>query len=672
MATISLLSSCQETEKNVKENDFNYVVETFGDIQMLRYRVEGFEKLTLKQKELIYYLSEAAICGRDILFDQNGKFNLKIRRVLEKIYTDYEGDRESKDFKALEKYLKRVWFASGIYHHYSTDKFKPEFSYDFFVRALTSVFEKDSPEFGGQSIATIIMEISPVIFNENFLAKKVNQTAGEDLVLTSACNFYVGVTQEEVENYYNGIKDLSDTTPISYGLNTRVEKVDGKIIENVWRVGGLYSEALTEIVGWLEKAKAVAENDAQRAYIDKLISFNKSGDLAEFDEYAILWAKETASQVDFVIGFTETYGDPLGMKATWEGVVNFKNIDASERTEKISRNAQWFENNSPVDKRFKKETVKGVSAKVITAAMLGGDCYPASPLGINLPNSNWIRSEHGSKSVSLENIAGAYDAAAQGNGFSEEFVWSDTERKLLANYGFQANNLHTDLHECLGHGSGKLLPGVDSDALKAYGSPLEEARADLFALYYVADAKMIELGLLPNREAYKATYYNYLMNGYMTQLIRILPGKDIEQAHMRNRQTIAAWVIEKGAKDKSVVIKKRDNKSYIVINNYERLRELFGELLSEIQRIKSEGDYEAGKNLIETYGVKVNQDIHKEILARNEALNLPPYKGFLNPRMTAVRDESGNIIDVTLDYSEGYAEQHLRYSKDYSYLPSVN
>lgn len=673
MSAITLLSSCQGEVENIKEVDnFNYVVESFEDIQMLRYKVEGFEDLTLKQKELIYYLSEAAICGRDILFDQNGNFNLTIRRSLEAIYLHYKGDRETREFKALERYLKRVWFANGIHHHYSTDKFQPEFPDEFFVKALQDIDISLLPIREGKSFREYIESTVPIMFEPEVLAKKVNQADGEDLVATSAVNFYKHVTQEEVENYYNDLKDPNNTRPISYGLNSRVEKVDGKVIEKVWKVGGLYSEALTEIVGWLEKARDVAENDAQRAYIDKLISFNKSGDLAEFDEYAILWAEETASQVDFVLGFTETYSDPLGMKGSWEGVINFKNLEASARTEIISSNAQWFEDHSPVDKRFKKEEVKGVSAKVITAAMLGGDSYPASPLGINLPNSNWIRSEHGSKSVSLENIAKAYDMASQGNGFAEEFVWSDTERNLLRDYGFQANNLHTDLHECLGHGSGKLLEGVDSDALKAYGAPLEEARADLFALYYIADPKMVKLGLLPNKEAYKASYYNYLMNGYLTQLIRISLGKNIEQAHMRNRQTIAAWVLEKAAKDRCVEIGVRDGKRYIVINDYKKVRNLFGELLAEIQRIKSEGDYEAGKNLIETYGVKVDKNVHLEIINRNRALRLPPYKGFVNPRMTAVKDENGNIIDVTLDYTEGYAEQHLRYSKDYSFLPSVN
>lgn len=673
MATISLLFSCggQQAKKAVvAEDEFNYVVESFADAQILRYKVEDFEALTLKQKEFIYYLSEAALEGRDILFDQNGSYNLAIRRTMEAVYKNYKGDRKSNDFLAFETYLKRIWFANGIYHHYSSDKFKPEFSQDYFVTLVNSIDPSTLPLAEGETVNSLLAEINPVIFDPKVLAKKSNQAAGEDLITTSAVNYYRGVTQAEVEDFYNKMKKPGDNTPISYGLNSRVEKVNGKVVENVWKVGGLYSPALERIVAWLEKAREVAENDAQKAHIDKLISFNRTGNLVEFDEYAVLWAKDIESQVDFVIGFTETYEDPLGMKASWEAVVNFKNMKASERTQRISDNAQWFEDNSPVDKRFKKSEVKGVSAKVITAAMLGGDCFPTAPLGINLPNATWIRRDHGSKSVTIENIASAYDNAAVGNGFAEEFVWSDTERELRKKYGFVGGTLHTDLHECLGHGSGKLLDGVDPDALKAYGSPMEETRADLFALYYVADAKIVELGLLPDAEAYKAEYYNYLLNGYMTQLIRIEPGKNIEQAHMRNRQTIASWVIEKGAKDGIVELKKRDNKTYIVINDYEKLRGLFGELLAEVQRIKSEGDYEAAKNLIENYGVKVNQDIHKEVLARNAGLKLPPYKGFVNPVMNLVKDANGNITDVTLDYTEGFAEQHLRYSEKYSSLPT--
>lgn len=671
MATATMLLSCgnqPQAKKDAITNDFNYIVESFADAQVLRYKVEDFDSLTLKQKELIYYLSEAALEGRDILYDQNGRYNLLIRRTLEAIYQNYNGDRKSNDFLAFELYLKRVWFANGIYHHYSSDKFKPTFNEQYFSSLVNAIDVKKLPLKEGETVEQLLAVINPVIFDPNVLAKKVNQTAGEDLITTSAVNFYRDVTQEEVENFYNAQKKPNDNTPISYGLNSRVEKKDGKIFENVWKVDGLYTEALERVVKWLEKAREVAENDQQKAYIDKLIAFNRSGNLKEFDEYAILWAKDTISRVDFVNGFTETYEDPLGMKASWEAIVNFKNEKASKRTQKISDNAQWFEDNSPVDKRFKKETVKGVSAKVITVAMLGGDCYPTAPLGINLPNATWIRRDHGSKSVTIENIASAYDNAAMGNGFGDEFIWSEVEREQAKKYGFLGSSLHTDLHECLGHGSGKLLDGVDADALKAYGSPLEEARADLFALYYVADPKLVELGILPNEEAYKAEYYNYLLNGYMTQLIRIEPGKVIEQAHMRNRQTIASWIIEKGAKDSVVELKKRDNKTFIVINDYTKLRGLFAELLAEVQRIKSEGDYEGAKNLIETYGVKVNPEIHKEVLARNQALNLPPYKGFVNPKMTLVTDELGNVTNVTIDYTEGYAEQHLRYAKEYSVL----
>ncbi len=677
MATLSLLFSCggnaeKKAEVKTSNTDFQYVVEGFADAQVLRYKVEDFESLTPKQKEYIYYLSQAALEGRDILFDQNGVYNLAIRRTLEAIYENYKGDRNSADFKALEIYLKRVWFANGIYHHYSSDKFTPEFSQEFFTKEVKSLDPKLLPLDDNSDVDALLKVINPVIFDANVLPKKSNQAKGVDLITTSAVNFYKGVTQNEVESYYNSIKKPNDNTPISYGLNSRVEKVDGKVTENVWKIGGLYNNALSRVVEWLEKAREVAENDAQRAYIDKLISFNRTGDLREFDEYAVLWTKETNSDVDFVLGFTETYEDPLGMKATWEGVINFKNIKASERTQKISDNAQWFEDNSPVDKRFKKDKVTGVSAKVITVAMLGGDCYPTSPLGINLPNANWIRRDHGSKSVTIDNIAGAYEMASQGSGFAEEFIWNDEERERAKKYGRVASNIHTDLHECLGHGSGKLLPGVDADALRAYGSPIEECRADLFALYYMADNKMVELGLLPDMEAYKAAYYNYIMNGYMTQLVRINPGKNIEQAHMRNRHTIASWVLEKGAKDKVVEIKERDGKSFVVVNDYVKLRELFGQLLVEVQRIKSEGDFVAGRDLIENYGIKPNQKIHAEILSRNEALKIPPYKGFINPRMTAVKDANGNIIDVTMDYTEGYAEQHLRYSKEYSTLPTYN
>lgn len=657
---------------SVESVDPFYRVDRFADLEVLRYKVLGFEKLTLQQKKLLYYLSQAAIEGRDIIYDQNCKWNLAIRRTLEAVYTQYEGDRNSDDFKALETYLKQVWFANGIHHHYSTDKFVPGFGQDFFEKAVKSVDTRYLPLQKGETVNQLLANISPVIFDPAIDAKRVNQAEGEDLVLTSAGNYYDGVTQAEAEAFYNKMKNPNDLRPISYGLNSRLIKKNGKIEERVYKVGGLYSKALEKIVYWLEKAASVAENAQQKAVIEKLISYNKTGDLKEFDEYAILWVNDLNSDIDFVNGFTETYGDPLGMKASWEALVNFKNKEASERTHIISANAQWFEDNSPVDNRFKKEKVKGVSAKVITAAILGGDTYPSTAIGINLPNSNWIRHEHGSKSVTIENITEAYDKAAQGNGFAEEFVWSDKERELMEKYGFQADNLHTDLHECLGHASGKLLPGTDPDALKAHSSTLEEARADLFALYYMADPKIVELKLLPNAEAYKSEYYKYMMNGLMTQLTRIEPGKNIEEAHMRNRQLIARYVFEKGQKDNVVEMKKKEGKTFVVINDYTKMRSLLGELLAEIQRIKSTGDYEAGRDLVETYGVKVDPELHKEVLGRYEKLNIAPYKGFVNPVYTAVTDKKGNITDVTISYGESYIDQMLRYSKDYSNLPTYN
>ncbi len=674
ITSVATLSACNMPKENpVSSPDtFNYNVEQFADIGILRYQVEGFESLSLQQKKMIYYLSQAAVAGRDIFFDQNGKWNLAIRRTLEAVYENYKEDRDNTQFKALEQYLKQVWFASGIHHHYSMDKFKPEFSKEFFAETVQSIDNSFLPLKEGESKDDLIANLSPVIFDPAIDAKRVNQAAGEDLILTSACNYYDGVTQEEAESFYNNMKDLKDETPVSYGLNSRLVKKDGKIQELVWKTDGLYGEALKEVVYWLDKARSVAENDAQRAYIEKLIDFNKSGDLKTFDEYAILWVKDTISDIDFVNGFTESYGDPLGMKASWESVVNFKNKEASKRTETISENAQWFEDHSPVDKRFKKETVKGVSAKVITAAMLGGDCYPATPIGINLPNSNWIRRDHGSKSVTIENITKAYDMASLGNGFNEEFVWSDTERELMKKYGFMSDNMHTDLHECLGHGSGKLLPGVDPDALKAYGSTLEEARADLFALYYIADPKLVELGLLPDGDAYKAEYYRYIMNGLMTQLTRIEPGKSVEESHMRNRQLIAKWIFEKGAPDNVVELKKRDGKTFVVINDYDKMRMLVGELLAEVQRIKSEGDYEAGKNLVENYGVKVDADLHKEVLDRYARLQIKPYKGFVNPIYIPITNDKGEITDIKIAYDEGYAEQMLRYSKEFKALPTYN
>ena len=672
-AAFALLTACSGSKTTTAEADkFDYTVEQFADLQILRYRVPGFENLSLQQKELVYYLTEAALQGRDILFDQNGKYNLRIRRTLEAVYTGYKGDKNTPDFKAMEVYLKRVWFSNGIHHHYGSEKFVPGFAPEFFKEAMLSVDASTLPLAEGQTVEQLCDELFPVIFDPAVMPKRVNQAAGEDLVLTSACNYYDGVTQKEAEDFYNAMKDPKDETPVSYGLNSRLVKENGKIQEKIWKVGGLYGQAIDKIVYWLKKAEGVAENPEQKAVIAELIKFYETGDLKTFDEYAILWVKDLNSLVDFVNGFTESYGDPLGMKASWESLVNFKDMEATHRTEIISGNAQWFEDHSPVDKQFKKDEVKGVSAKVITAAILAGDLYPATAIGINLPNSNWIRSHHGSKSVTIGNITDAYNKAAHGNGFNEEFVYSDAELQLIDKYADLTGELHTDLHECLGHGSGKLLPGVDPDALKAYGSTIEEARADLFGLYYVADPKLIELGLTPNADAYKAEYYTYLMNGLMTQLVRIEPGNNVEEAHMRNRQLIARWVFEKGAADKVVELVKKDGKTYVVVNDYEKLRALFGKLLSEIQRIKSIGDYQGAHDLVENYAVKVDPALHAEVLERYKKLNLAPYKGFVNPKYEAVVDAAGKITDVKVTYDEGYAEQMLRYSKDYSNLPSIN
>lgn len=670
---MTVLTSCNGNKKDAADAEmFDYSVEQFADLQILRYKVPGFEELSLKEKELIYYLSEAALAGRDILFDQNGKYNLTIRKTLEAIYTGYDGDKNNTDYKNMEVYLKRVWFSNGIHHHYGSEKFIPEFSSEFLKAEMQKMDASKLPLSEGQTVEQLYELLYPVIFDPKVMPKRVNQADGEDLVLTSACNYYDGVTQKEAEKFYNRMKDAKDQTPVSYGLNSRLVKENGVIQEKVWKIDGLYSQALEKIVYWLEKAEGVAENDAQRAVISKLIAYYQTGDLKTFDEYAILWVKDLSSRIDFVNGFTESYGDPLGMKASWESLVNFKDLEATRRTELISENAQWFEDHSPVDKQFKKEEVKGVSAKVITAAILAGDLYPATAIGINLPNSNWIRSQHGSKSVTIGNITDAYHKAAHGNGFNEEFVYSDVERELLNKYGDLTGNLHTDLHECLGHGSGKLLPGVDPDALKAYGSTIEEARADLFGLYYVADPKLVELGLTPNDEAYKAEYYTFLMNGLMTQLVRIEPGNNIEEAHMRNRQLIARWVYEKGLADNVVEMKKQDGKTYVVVNDYQKLRELFGQLLMEIQHIKSTGNFEAARTIVENYAVKVDPALHTEILARYKKLNLSPYKGFVNPVYEAVIGDNGNVIDVKVSYEEGYAEQMLRYSRDYSVLPFCN
>lgn len=657
---VAVIMAGSITFPSMAKDNFDYHVDRFADIEVLRYKVPDFEKLTPRQKAFVYYLTEAAIYGRDILWDQNNAANLQLRTVLEKIYTDYKGDRNSKDFKAFEQYLKQVWFGNGIHHHYSTDKFVPGFSRDFFAEQYKAA---------GFTDKAVLDNLEDVIFNPKRYAKRVNQADGQDLIRTSASNLYdENVTQAEVEAYYASIKDTTDLTPVSYGLNTRVAKVDGKVVEQTYKIGGLYSPAIEKIVENLQKALPYAENDAQKAYTQKLIDYYTTGDLRTFDEYSIMWAEDTASQVDYVNGFIESYGDPLGMTGSWESIVNFKNIPASHRTEVISDNAQWFEDHSPVDKRFKKEKVKGVSAKVITAAMLAGDSYPATPIGINLPNANWIRAAHGSKSVTIENITQAYDAAAQGNGFNKEFVIDAPTAKLLDDYLFITDNLHTDLHECLGHGSGKLLPGVDPDALKEHGSTLEEARADLFALYYLADPKLVELGLLDNLEAYKAEYYKFMLNGLMTQLMRIEPGKDIEEAHMRNRQLIARWAYEHGKKDNVVEFVKRDGKTFVKINDYNALRDLFGQLLAEVQRVRSEGDYEAGRKLVLDYAVKVDPALHNEVLERYSHLDIAPYKGFVNPVYTPVFDSDGNITDVTVSYTEDYTTQHLRYSRDYSPL----
>ena len=670
MGAMSLVA-CNQEKKQVEDN-FNYTVEQFADLQLLRFKVHGFEELPLKQKELVYYLSEAALQGRDILFDQNGKYNLIIRKMLEVVYTDYQGDRTDANFKGFETYLKRVWFSNGIHHHYAADKFVPGFTPEFFKSALESVDASKLPLMEGETLDALCEEVFPVIFDAKIMAKRVNQADGEDLVLTSASNYYDGVTQKEAEDFYAKMKNPNDTMPVMFGMNSRLVKENGKIQEKVWKSGGLYGQAIDKIIYWLEKAEGVAENENQKAVISKMIQFYKDGDLKTFDEYAILWVKDLDSRVDYVNGFTESYGDPLGMKASWESIVNFKDMEATKRTQNISDNAQWFEDHSPIDKQFKKEEVKGVSAKVITGAIIAGDLYPATAIGINLPNSNWIRSVHGSKSVTIGNFTDAYNKAAHGNGFSEEFVYSDVERGYLKKYGDLTGDLHTDLHECLGHGSGQLLPGVDPDALKAYGSTIEEARADLFGLYYLPDAKLVELGLTPDADAYKAEYYDYMMNGLMTQLVRIEPGNNVEEAHMRNRQLIAKWAFEKGEADKVVELVKKEGKTYVKVNDYAKLRELFGQLLGEIQRIKSEGDFEAARKMVETYAVKVDPELHKEVLARYEKLNLAPYKGFVNPVYTPEFDKEGNIIDVKISYTEGYAEQMLRYSKEYATLPYRN
>lgn len=652
---------------SMSEN-FNYIVEQFADLQLLRYRVAGFENLSLRQKELIYYLSEAALEGRDILFDQNGKYNLQIRKLLEAVYVSYSGDRNNPEFQGLEVYLKRVWFSSGIYHHYACDKFVPAFSPEFLRECIEQVDVASLPLKDGESVQAMCDKLFLVMFDPKVMPKRVNQADGEDLVMTSAANYYEGVTQDEAEKFYAMQKVAADPHPVMYGMNSRLVKKDGVLQEEVWKLDGMYGEAIQKIIFWLKKAETVAENEAQREVIRLLIDFYRTGDLKTFDTYSIAWLKDTDSKVDFVNGFIESYGDPLGMKASWESIVNFKDEEATHRTEIISQHAQWFEDHSPVSPSFKKEVVRGVSAKVITAAMLGGDLYPSSAIGINLPNSNWIRSLHGSKSVTIGNLTDAYNKAAKGNGFREEFVYSQEEKDLLEKYADITGDLHTDLHECVGHGSGKLLPGVDPDALKAYGSTIEEARADLFGLYYLPDEKLVELGLTPDKEAYKAEYYAYMMNGLLTQMVRIEPGCDLEEAHMRNRQLIARWALENGKSMNVVELVKKEGKTYVKINDYLQLRGLFAVLLSEIQRIKSEGDYEAARALVEKYAVKLDATLHEEILNRYRSLHLAPYKGFVNPVYLPQYDAEGRIVDVKLDYTEGYIEQMLRYGRDYSNL----
>ena len=662
---IAIASSLTAAAENAPK-DFKYQVDRFADIEVLRYYVPEFNQLTPQQRLLVYYLNEAAHWGRDILFDQNCRYNLAIRDMLEEVYKNYTGDKNDPQYRAFEKYLKQVWFANGLHHHYSQDKFAPEFSREFLAAQLASL-PADSAKRAHLDMQDTLFE---VIFNPTVMAKRLNQTEGEDLIVTSAGNMYGdGVTQAEVEAYYESIKDPNDKTPISYGLNSKKVKKDGKIVEETYRLGGLYTEAIEHIIDNLEKALKYAESDKQREVINSLITFYRNGDLKEFDRYSILWTEDTASQVDFINGFIETYGDPLGMTASWESIVNFKNNEASHRTEAISENAQWFEDNSPIDPRFRKDEVKGVSAKVITAAFLAGDSYPATPIGINLPNSNWIRAAHGSKSVTIENITQAYDAANHGNGFDEEFVIDQPTRDLMDKYLFITDNLHTDLHECLGHGSGKLLPGVDPDALKAHGATLEETRADLFGLYYLADPKLVELGLLDNPDAYQAEYYKQMLNGLMTQLMRIEPGKDIEESHMRDRALIAYWALDMGKKDNVLELVKQDGKTFLKINDYPGLRKIFGQQLAEIQRIKSEGDYEAGRKLVEKYAVKVDPALHAEVLDRYSHLDIAPYRGFVNPVYTLVTDQNGQPVDVTIDYTEEYIPQHLRYSQNYSPLP---
>jgi dipeptidyl-peptidase-3 len=644
-----------------------YSDERFADIQLLRYRLNGFEQLSLSQKILVYYLSKATLYGRDITFDQFGRYNLRIRKMLEVIYTDLTIPHDTTDFAALETYLKRVWFSNGIYHHYGCEKFKPGFSEQYLHQVLHQVDASRLPLRDGETVEQFCHELFPVIFDENVLPKRVNKADGEDLLQTSACHFYEDVTQQEAEDFYARMKEADKTNPapLSYGLNSTLVKKGGVVYEEVWSASGKYANAIRHIVYWLKKASEVAENERQQHVIQLLIAYYETGDLKLFNDYCIEWVGEHDGRIDFVNGFIEVYGDPLGMKGSWEGIVEYKDLEATKRTQTISRNAQWFEDHSPVDARFRKAKVKGVVANAICAAMLGGDEYPSTAIGINLPNADWIRAEHGSKSITISNITDAYNKAAHGNGFKEEFVIDESTLKLIERYGDVCDDLHTDLHECLGHGSGQLLPGTDPDALKAYGNTIEEARADLFGLYYIADEKLVELGLVPDQDAYQSQYYTYIMNGLMTQLIRIQPGHQIEEAHMRNRALIAHWCYQQGD---VIQLVKRDGKTYVQISDYQQLRQLFARLLAEIQRIKSEGDFEAARQLVEQYAVKVDADLHEEVLARYRKLNLAPYKGFINPVMQPVFDDQGAICDIQLNYSESYAHQMLRYSSEYGTL----
>lgn len=652
----------------MQNSEFNYSDERFADLQLLRYRLNGFEQLSLRQKEFVFYLAQATLFGRDITFDQFGKYNLQIRKTLETIYQDSSVNHDSEEFRNLEIYLKRVWFSNGIYHHYGCEKFVPTFSKQYLNDMMHQVDAEKLPLTDDESVDDLCAKLSPVIFNQNFLPKRVNKADGEDLVKTSACNFYENVSQEEVDDFYHQLKVKAPKEAPSYGLNSKlIKNAKGELEEKVWKIGGMYGPAIEKIVYWLKRAMLVAENEHQKRVIALLIDYYTTGDLHTFDAYSIEWVNELDGRIDFINGFIEVYGDPLGIKGSWEGIVEYKDLEATKRTQTISNAAQWFEDHSPVDKRFKKGKVKGVTANVICAAMLGGDEYPSTAIGINLPNADWIRAEHGSKSVTIGNLTDAYNRAAKGSGMRDEFVADKDTIALLDKYSDVCDDLHTDLHECLGHGSGKLLPDVDPDALKAYGNTIEEARADLFGLYYIADTKMMELGLVPNMEAYKSQYYSYIMNGLITQLIRILPGNQIEEAHMRNRALIAHWCMENG---NAIQMVKRNGKTYIEISDYEGLRSLFGKLLAEIQRIKSEGDFEAARNIVEKYAIKVDAELHQEVLERYEKLNLAPYKGFINPWMKPVMDAHGDIKDIEIDYTESYTHQMLRYSHDYGTLIS--